>query len=488
MRSVPRFVVAVLVSLGVLGAQSEPVAAQAPVPSAAARASALERAVEELGNWAQKNGAKAGVAVLDASSGRTVVALHDSLALNPASNTKLLTAAAALERLGPDYRYLTGLYGALRNGATGDLVLRGHGDPSLRVRDLSELVRELVARGLRRVEGRILVDQSRFDDDHLPPGYDQRPGEWASYRAPVSAVALERNTVALNVLASDQGQPATLWFEPPGFVEVSGTIETHGTGSGQAIELKLRAQGQRLKAEVGGHVARGLGLIRTERRVDDPRLFAGFVLAQLLRGQGVECKGEVALSGSGERRILVSHRSEPLGVLIRELGKSSDNFYAEMILKTLGAEAEQGTGSSPRGVQAVLAWLKSAGLEDPGTSIKNGSGLYDANRVSAFTLARLLIVAANRPSIEAEFLAQLAVGGVDGTLKSRFRHQRATRTVRAKTGTLADVDALSGYVLASRGRPRLVFSILVNGPLGDHREARRRIDRIVEEAVALADR
>ena len=112
----------------------------------------------------------------------------------------------------------------------------------------------------------------------------------------------------------------------------------------------------------------------------------------------------------------------------------------------------------------------------------------DANRSSALTLARALVAAESRPSIAAEFVGQLAVGGVDGTLKSRFRQHRATRVVRAKTGTLANVDALSGYVLALRGRPPLVFSILVNGPLGDHREARRHIDRVVEEAVALANR
>jgi D-alanyl-D-alanine carboxypeptidase/D-alanyl-D-alanine-endopeptidase (penicillin-binding protein 4) len=288
------------------------------------------------------------------------------------------------------------------------------------------------------------------------------------------------------VLATEEGKPATLWVDPPGFVNLVGSVETRPAGSGQAIELKLRPEKQRLRGEVSGHVARGLGLVRLERRVDDPRLFPGFVLAHILRTLGVDCPGAVGLGGSGEQSLLVSHRSEPLGVLVHHLGKHSDNFYAEMILKTLGAEAERGTGSSARGAQAVLAWLKQAGAEDRGTVIQNGSGLYDANRASALTLARALVVAGNRPSIAAEFVGQLAVGGVDGTLKSRFRQHRATRVVRGKTGTLATVDALSGYVLASQGRPPLVFSILVNGPLGDHREARRRIDRIVEEAVSSA--
>ena len=289
------------------------------------------------------------------------------------------------------------------------------------------------------------------------------------------------------MLATEEGKPATLWFDPPGFVNLVGSVETRPAGSGQAIELKLRPEKQRLRGEVRGHVARGLGLVRLVRRVDDPRLFPGFVLAHILRTLGVD-SGEVGLGGAGEQSLLVSHRSEPLGVLVRQLGKHSDNFYAEMILKTLGAEAERGTGSSARGAQAVLAWLKQAGAEDRGTVIQNGSGLYDANRASALTLARALVAAGNRPSIAAEFVGQLAVGGVDGTLKSRFRQHRATRVVRGKTGTLATVDALSGYVLASQGRPPLVFSVLVNGPLGDHREARRRIDRIVEEVVSSANR
>ncbi len=481
MRRVARLSFALSTSLVVLGARGESVRGRVE-----GRVGSLQQAVRELDEWTQRSGAKSGVVVIESGSGRVLAAAHESLPLNPASNTKLLTAAAALDRLGSDYRYLTGVYGALHDGVAGDLVLRGHGDPSLSTRDLAELVRELVARGLRRVDGRILVDQSRFDDDYTPPAFGQHPNEWASYRAPVSAVALDRNAVALHVLAGSVGQSASVWFEPPGFVEIAGRVESGKLGSGQAIELKLRPQGQRLKAEVTGHVARGLGLVRSERRVEDPRLLAGFVLAHFLRSTGVEFKGDLALGGSAEKTLLVAHRSEPLGVLVRELGKYSDNFYAEMILKTLGAEAERGTGSSARGARAVLGWLNSVGINDAGTVIQNGSGLYDANRTSALTLARALLSAESRPGIAADFLAQLAVGGVDGTLKSRFRRHRATRVVRAKTGTLAEVDALSGYVLASQGRRPLVFAVLVNGPLGDHREARRRIDAVVEAIVETA--
>jgi D-alanyl-D-alanine carboxypeptidase/D-alanyl-D-alanine-endopeptidase (penicillin-binding protein 4) len=443
----------------------------------------LEREVQELTRYAQRIGGKAGVAILETPSGRLLVGENQTIALNPASNAKLLTAAAALERLGPDYRYTTGLYGVLRGGVVKDLVLRGHGDPSLEVQHLWELGRELVALGLRRVQGRILVDQSRFDDDYLPPAYQQRPSDWSSYRAPVCPVALARNSVSLHVLPGEEGKPAEVWFEPPGFVEVSGTIGTERAGTGQAIDLKLLPHGAKLRAEVSGHIASGLGLVRSDRRVDDPRAYAGFVLASLLKSLGVELKGEVALGGAGQHDLLVSHRSLPLGMLVRELGKNSDNFYAEMLLKTLGAEAGDGTGSSERGAQVLLSWLKGAGALEPGTVVKNGSGLYDANRASALVVARILTTAVDRPSIAPDFLAQLAVGGIDGTLRSRFRQYRAARTIRAKTGTLAEVDALSGYILGERGRPPLVFAILVNGPLGDHREARRRIDRVVVAAA-----
>ena len=180
------------------GAGAAPAAAARPqAPRAAPATSVAPRvaeAVAALTDWVKGRGGTASVRISEADSGRTWAEFSPDLALNPASNMKVLTAAAALDRLGPEYRASTGLYGELTAGRVETLVLRGEGDPSLDVADLWELGRALSHLGVTQV-GRILVDQSRFDDRFVPPAFEQQPDEWASFRAPVSAVALERSAL-----------------------------------------------------------------------------------------------------------------------------------------------------------------------------------------------------------------------------------------------------------------------------------------------------
>jgi D-alanyl-D-alanine carboxypeptidase/D-alanyl-D-alanine-endopeptidase (penicillin-binding protein 4) len=403
-------------------------------------------------------------------------------ALNPASNAKLFTAAAALAKLGPDYRWTTSIHGRVENGVAQRLVLRGHGDPSLQSRDLAALARELVALGLKRVTGEILVDQSRFDARFVPPGFEQQPNEWAAFRAPVSAVAVDRNSIALHVAPGRAGAPARTWADPPGFVELVGNVTTAAKGRGDRVRIALRPERGRLRVELGGEIAEGAPRAEHRRRVDDPRRFAGYVLAYYLGREGVELQGAVGEGGADERALLVSHVSAPLSSMLQELGKRSDNFYAEMIMKTLGAEAGGGPGTSARGASAVSDWLRVAGALDAGTRVVNGSGLFDANRASATSFVRALSAAYRDPAISSEFVAQLAIGGVDGTLRSRFRSERQTRAIRAKTGTLARNVALSGYVLA-RARSPVAFSILVSELGAKQTELRERMDRVVLSAA-----
>jgi D-alanyl-D-alanine carboxypeptidase/D-alanyl-D-alanine-endopeptidase (penicillin-binding protein 4) len=166
-----------------------------------------------------------------------------------------------------------------------------------------------------------------------------------------------------------------------------------------------------------------------------------------------------------------------------ELGKNSDNFYAEMILKVLGAESNAPPARSQDGAQALVAWLTASGLAGADTRIENGSGLFDANRVSAKTIVGVLSQAYRNPALYPEFLAQLSIGGVDGTLRSRFRNLVPKRSIRAKTGTLSGAIALSGYALSDRGKAPVVFSFLVNQIEGNTGEARQRIDTVVEAIV-----
>jgi D-alanyl-D-alanine carboxypeptidase/D-alanyl-D-alanine-endopeptidase (penicillin-binding protein 4) len=463
-------------------AQATPPAEAARATAAPARDQGLQEACDELARWAKQAGGQAGIALMTAGSARLLAAAGETAPLNPASNQKLLTAAASLARLGPQFRYFTAVYGSIQAGAAPALVLRGHGDPSLRSADLWRIAADLVDRGLRRVTGAILVDQSRFDRNVVPPAFEQQPNEWASFRAPVSAVALDGNSLVLNVVPAAAGQPAAVWFEPPGYAVTAGSVRTEAPGRGNDVRYSVEpGPGGRVRASVGGHIAEGLPRVRFSRRIDDPRLAAGYVLGHMLSRLGVEVTGQVAEGGAGERYELAVHRSEPLSKLLFALGKDSDNFYAEMLLKSLGAEVKGSPGTSARGAEVVEDWLKQVGAFAPGTRITNGSGLFDANRISALGLARSIGAAYRDPAIGPEYVAQLAIGGVDGTLRSRFQSLRATRAVRAKTGTLDRVVALSGLVLAPPGREPIAFAAIVNDLPGKHAESRRRIDRIVTQ-------
>jgi serine-type D-Ala-D-Ala carboxypeptidase/endopeptidase (penicillin-binding protein 4) len=450
-------------------------------------ATPIQSAVAALAAWGAARGAHATAAVMDVPTGTLLASESEHLLVNPASNTKVLTAAVVLDRMGPDYRFTTGLYGKLAGDAVPVLVLRGNGDPSLETDELWELGAALRQLGVRRVDS-LLVDQSQFDDAFVPPAFADQPNEWAPFRAPVSAVALERNAVTLNVLPTSSGQPAAAWFDPPGFVDVRGTVETRAPAAGDGVRLTVSPNGTRLLAELGGFIGRNAPRARYSKRVDDPRLFAGYVLAEVLREMGIEVRGVPALGGSAERSRITHVESAPLAVLVRELGKNSDNFYAETLLKALGGFVHGSPAHTQDGAESVLAWLKDQGALEPGTRLTNGSGLFDANRVSAFSLATTLRRAYLSPRIGPDFVAQLAVGGVDGTLRSRFKSHAAERLVRAKTGTLDQVVALSGYVLPTAGRQAVAFSFVVEGVAGRHAEARDRIDRCVEAIIATPSR
>jgi D-alanyl-D-alanine carboxypeptidase/D-alanyl-D-alanine-endopeptidase (penicillin-binding protein 4) len=452
-------------------------------PLAAQTTGKVAAAVASLSDWARSVGGHAGAAVLDVASGATLAAADEHLALNPASNTKVLTAAAVLDRMGPDFRFSTALLGRIENGNIAPLVLRGDGDPSLEADELWQLASALRQLGVRKIDG-ILVDQSRFDEQYVPPGFAAQPNEWAPFRAPVSAVSLERNSVTLNVVPGKPGSPATVWFDPPGFVDVRGAVTTRAGAAGDGVRLTLSPNGTRLAAEVAGFVGEGPPRLRFSKRVDDPRRYAGYVLADILRAMQIEVKGDIGLGGAAAHSRITYVESAPLAVLVRELGKNSDNFYAETLLKALGGWSRTTPATSRDGAEAVGTWLKDIGALDTGFRMTNGSGLFDANRVSAWTLAAVLRHAYQSPRIGADFVAELAVGGVDGTLRSRFKARGEGRTIRAKTGTLDQVVALSGYVLAPPGKSPVAFSFIADGVAGKHTEARTHIDQCVEAIAA----
>jgi serine-type D-Ala-D-Ala carboxypeptidase/endopeptidase (penicillin-binding protein 4) len=459
--------------------QSDAGAGSAAPPAPDSEFQAAARAVTSLRALA---GATVGIAVLDVDSGRLLAAVNEHLALNPASNAKLYTAGAALAMLHGEHRYETTLSGKIESAEVkGSLVLRGFGDPSLTTADLWALVQELRAYGVKRVTGDVLVDQKFYDAETTPPAFEQQPNEWAYFRAPVSAVALDENCILVTIrpAAEGLGGAARVEFDPPGYVDMDGSVRTADPGTADNVELILAGSASRMTAHVSGAIASDSRLVRYTRRAEDPRLLAGYALKALLEQGDVKVAGDVKL-GSGSGHIVAKHMSEPLSSLLYGLGKQSDNFYAEMIFKSLGGETRSRPAKSGDAAELVAEWLSRIGANDKGVAFKNGSGLFDADRVTAYSTVELLRWAWRDPEVQPEYVAQLSIGGVDGTLRKRFRSEATRRHVRAKTGTLEDVIALSGYLLRSEGRGPLAFSMLFNGVAGKQDAARHAADKFVE--------
>ena len=427
-----------------------------------------QRALSALNDWVEARHGALTAAVVDTSTGALVAAENADRALNPASNQKLLTAVVALDVLGSEHRFTTSVHGTIRNGAADDLALWSDGDPDLTTADLWRMARSLKQRGLERVSGGILVDQSYFDDQFTPPAFEQQPDEWAPFRAPVSALSVERNTVTLNVVPTTAGADARVWFEPPGFIDVQGQATTLPAGSKSTLTWSLNTGAKgRMTATIAGGVPAGARRVRSIMRMEDPRLAAGYAFAKLLREQGVVVSGGVHLGGRAKRPRLSYVESAPLAVLA--------------LPGTFGRYAAPGT--SAEGAARVRAWLAAHEADQPALKIVNGSGLFDANRLSAFALASTLAAAYRDSRLSAEFVSQLAIGGVDGTLKRRFRNTKAARSVRAKTGTLARTVALSGYLTPAGRTAPLAFSIIVDG-IADIGSVRNKVDATVTQILA----
>ncbi len=427
-------------------------------------------------------GERVSVTVADAATGQRVFALRPDLALNPASNQKLVTAAAALHFLGPEFRFRTGLYGRVEGQAVvGGLTLRGVGDPSLTQADLVELARDLARRGIRSVD-RVVVDASYFDDQLLPPAFEQQPNEVSPFRAATGAVSVDANGYVLRVRPGDAvGAPAVVDVDGDGYFILENQITTSEGGAPNVI-ADQRAEGERMRLRLSGSIPLGSAMLSYRRRIENPLAWSGHLLHDALVAVGVRVSGDVSLATTATTSpLLAMHTSRPLAEIITAMGKQSDNFVAEMVFRALGAERHQ-PGRVEDSLGAIRAFLSDAGVTGE-PAIVNGSGLFEGNRISSAELVQILVFAFRSPAIASEYVAHLAIGGVDGTLARRLRDLPVPRVVRAKTGTLDDAIALSGYVLGPTPGRAYAFSVLVNGARGRQSAARLAADAIAHALV-----
>ena len=457
--------------------------------SPAAHARGTRPLAETLANLVLQAGLGDGIGI-------HVVRLHDAAELyrnkpsqprNPASNQKLLTAAAALWRLGPTFRAETRIEGRLEGGRVATLVVRPSGDPSLGYPHLATFAESMRLRGVDHVD-RVLIDDGYFDDQILPPAFDQQPKESAAFRAAISAFAVNRNSYVVNIGPGHEvGAPARVRVLADDYVRIDNRALTTGGGPPTPrIDDQLTEDGH-LAVRVDGNIPKQVRTLQYRRRVPDPKAYAASLLVRAFRRVGIEGALTVEYGAAPEPLPLIGQMpSEPLATLLTGVGKWSDNFTAEMLLKIMGAQSER-PGTSAAGVVAVREELAGHGVDTEGLVMVNGSGLFDGNQVAPRHLTETLVAAYRDPSIRAEYVAQLAVGGSDGTLQTRLRDLPRPRMVRAKTGTLRDVIALSGYVL---GDPEhsVAFSFLANGIAGRQADARALADDMVRALAEYAVR
>jgi D-alanyl-D-alanine carboxypeptidase/D-alanyl-D-alanine-endopeptidase (penicillin-binding protein 4) len=441
--------------------------------------------------------AKVSVAVLDPESGKLVYAKNEKTGLNAASNVKLVTEAAALTLLGPEFRWKTTVLAPipLEGGKPvtggelrGDLYVKTSGDPTLSTQDLNSLAASLAAIGLRKVRGGLVVDASAFDSATVGPAFEQK-SESAAFRAPSSAASLNANVVSVTITpAASAGSPARVALDPPSAALVlTGSVTTAAKGPAvPEVETADAGNGQ-TRITVGGRILLGGEPRVIQRRVAAPETTFAQTFKQILGKRGITVEQPIRIDTTPKEgmRVLATHESPTLAVVVHDLGKRSSNFAAEQLLRTLGGETQGRPGTWQKGLDAVARYLDGLGIPRNSYVMKNGSGLYDSSRFSAEQLALVLRAAMRDFRIASELLASLSVGGADGTLAHRMSGSVAERYVRAKTGTLANTSCLTGIVGAPGSKP-LVFSILVND-VPSPQAARAAQDRITTILVLYLD-
>jgi D-alanyl-D-alanine carboxypeptidase/D-alanyl-D-alanine-endopeptidase (penicillin-binding protein 4) len=423
-------------------------------------------------------------------TGETLYSLNAAKLLMPASTLKVVTLAAAAERLGWDYSYETRIVADGRvagDTIAGNLVIIASGDPSLSRGALDSWAARVKSLGIRKVRGTVLADARRFGGQSLGAGWSWDDLAYY-YAAPVAAAQFRENAVDLTVRPGrSAGSPPVYELAPAGI-------------SGLRIENRMTTGTSRAAAEFAAHRAPGSpvvvleGVVPERSRavtyalsVHDPVRFLAAAFAEALLDAGITLGATPPVDANADNSRdystiapLLIHRSEPLRDLARRLMNVSQNQYAETFIKTLGAQA--GAPTFDGGVKAVESVLTSWDIPLEGAALRDGSGLSRYNYVAPKTLVRVLERMYHDPAHSAPFFSSLTIAGRTGTVAGRMKNTPAAGNARVKDGAMASVRSLCGVVNTADGEP-LIFAILANGFAVPGPTVTAAIDAIV---VALA--
>lgn len=459
---------ALVASLGVLAAP--------PASAWEARDAALRRSVGTLmaSPLVTASTSRVGVAVNDAVDGHPIYLRSDTTSLAPASTLKLLTAAAGLHYLGSGYRWRTETWvaaGASRGVVSGNVYLKGFGDPTLMERDLLAIAQAFRAKGITRISGGVVVDGSYFDGVRYNPAWSS---SYASdyYAAQVSALTLAPDTdydsgtlIVSYAPGSAAGQPARLGLTPPsvtGLVAIVNRTRTVASGSASTVTATRTPGGNTIT--LTGQVPLGSSPGKKWVTVNDPARYAGWVLRAQFAKAGIHVAGAVSAGRVPSGGIRMTQRvSITLGQLLVPMLKLSSNAQAEAITKTLGTRFGR-PGNWRDGLEHLRRYAVRLGVPTSGLTLVDGSGLARSDRLTTATLISLVYRVQREPWF-ATFRAALPVAGtqpvrwVGGTLATRMRGTPAAGNLRAKNGSLTGVTSLAGYVTGADGR-RYVFAMV----------------------------
>ncbi|MFP4380194.1 MAG: D-alanyl-D-alanine carboxypeptidase/D-alanyl-D-alanine-endopeptidase [Candidatus Sumerlaeia bacterium] len=444
-----------------------------------------------------------GLLVKSLDNGRIIYSHQPRKGFMPASNLKIFTSAAGLVLLGEKFRYRTILYSTdpdISDGIIqGDLYVLGSGDPSFAARfhngdalaPLKKWADQLSEMGIEKITGRIIGDDNIFDDQSLADGWS-----WdylsAWYAAPVSGLSLNDNCLDVLLAPGEKvGDPVRAWTRGPSdygvFRNQSKTI--HGRGIGE-IDVSRLPDGEVF--EVRGRLSKSARRTIQYVSVENPTRFFVHQLKRLLEDKGIDVAGEAvdidAISMTTlpelEKMIpLVDVWSPPLWKIVEAINRNSMNLYAEMLLKSIGRRA-RGIGSFQAGADAIGDFLENQGIDSAGFEIADGSGLSRLNLVQPYQMVAQLEMIRHHEAF-ASFERSLPVAGVNGTIAHRMKGGAARGNLRAKTGFIKRVHALSGYLQTVDGEA-LAFCIFVNQYSADKRVASRALDRICNELAAFS--
>ena len=425
---------------------------------------------------AHTRGGTWGVSVMSVTRGDTLFSSQPDVLVKPASIMKLMTTALALDRHGTEHTFTTEVLadrGTNGGVVDGNLYLRGGADPTLSLRfwqgesPMDALAKQVAGAGVRRVTGDVVADESAFEVERIPAGW-KSSYLMSSYAAPVSALSLNENLVWI-VARPENGQ-AVVELDPPSLaLPITSSVKVVG-GSGGRVTARRTATG----IAVSGTIGSRSGPRRYSLVVQEPPAFAAGALAASLQKAGVTVDGQIRSGTTPKDAARVAEvRSLPLASIVSYMNRESINHFAELLYRDAARDDDR-PGSSALAQEKLRELLAKAGVRTQDIRVADGSGLSEADTVTARSFVQLLSYAHRQPW-GAVFHASMPVAGESETMQRRMRATPAQGNLHAKTGTTNTVASLAGYVTALNGEV-LAFAFIYNGR--DRWNARTTMDRM----------